>query len=170
MTSIRESYINQGVTSFYKENGSNYSNPHEEAIKACLEVALNLHKPKLGSVLDLCCGSGEITTHIKAKLVTGIDPYTGESYFKRTGKLALPYSFDDIIKGAILDHRYDLIVCSFAMHLLEESKLPALCYALAQISNKMLIISPHKKPVISWGWKQYGEVYVNRVRARWYEN
>jgi SAM-dependent methyltransferase len=170
MTSIRESYINQGVIPYYKANGSNYSNPHEEAIKSCLDVTLSMWKPQLNSVLDLAAGSGEISSHIKAKSVTGIDPYTGESYFKRTGKRALPYSFDDIVKGAIADHKYDLIVCSFAMHLLEESKLPALCYALAQISSKMLIISPHKKPVISWGWKICGEVYVNRIRARWYEN
>lgn len=169
MVSIRESYIQKGVPSFYRECGSNYINPHETAIKSCLDVVLSMWKIKFDSVLDLACGSGEITSHINAKSITGIDPYCGQSYFKRTGKRVLPYSFDDIISGVIIDHRYDLIVCSFAMHLLEESKLPSLCYALAQNSSKMLIISPHKKPVISYGWKICGEVYVDRVRARWYE-
>ncbi len=167
--SIRSAYQSHGVVPFYQKHGSTYSNPHTNDIHKCIDTVFSMWKPKMDSVLDLACGSGEITSHIKATKITGIDPYTQEAYFKSTGKHALPYSFEDIINGSIQDHSYDLIVCSFAMHLLEPSRLPALCYALTQISSNLLILTPHKKPVISWGWKIQGELYLNRVRARWYE-
>ncbi len=169
MQSIRDSYQTIGVVPFYQKHGSTYTNPHEQDICKCLDAVLNVWKPKIDNVLDLACGSGEITTHLKTSNVVGTDPYTQEAYFKRTGRMPLLYSFEDITKGALDGWNFDLIICSFAMHLLEPSRLPDLCYALTQISSKLLIISPHKKPVISWGWNIQGELYLNRVRARWYE-
>lgn len=166
--SIRSHYQSQGIVPFYQKHGGTYSNPHVKDIRKCINVVFSMWKPPMNKVLDLACGSGEITSHIKADNITGIDPYTQEAYFKSTGKTALPYSFEDIISGAIQDHSYDLIICSFAMHLLETSRLPALCYALAQVSKNLLILTPHKKPIISWAWNIQGELYLNRVRARWY--
>jgi len=169
MSSIRAQYQKHGVKSFYTQYGNTYSNPHENSIKECLNVAMDAWNPTFSSVLDLACGSGEVTANIKAKDVTGVDPYTCEAYYNRTGKIALPHTFDDIANGALIDS-YDIIVCSFAMHLIESSRLPNLCYALSQISDKLLIITPNKKPDINWYWDLKGEIVVNRVRARWYEH
>lgn len=169
INSIRAEYEKQGSTAFYKAVGSSYSNPHEKDIQLCLDQVLQMWKPPLNNVLDLACGSGEITSHIKANSVVGIDPYTHESYLKRTGKKAHKYTFEDIAKGSIKDHRYDLIICSFALHLTDKSRLPDICYALSEISSKLLILTPHKRPEIKWHWKLIGEHVFNRVRARWYE-
>lgn len=169
MKSIRDAYQSQGVVPFYQNHGAEYSNPHEQDIHKCLDLVLENWKPKIDNVLDLACGSGEITTHLKDSNVVGTDPYTQDAYFKRTGRMPLLYSFEDISKGALEGWNFDLIICSFAMHLLDPSRLPNLCYALSRLSSKMIVISPHKKPVISWNWKLKGEWYVNRVRARCYE-
>lgn len=166
--SIRKHYEDVGVNNFYLYNGGSYVNPHIKDVQFCLRESIKKWNLPITSILDLACGSGEVSACFIPDNVTGIDPYTRESYFKRIGKHPMLYSFDDIINGAIIEHRYDLIICSYALHLIEESKLPNLCYALAQISNKMLIISPHKKPDIKHAWSIKGELYINRVRSRYY--
>lgn len=68
--------------------------------------------------------------------------------------------------------KYDTIIYCFALHLLEESKLPIFLYKLTQISNQLLIISPHKKPIIKneWGWLIQDETIIDKVRIRLYKN
>lgn len=166
--SIRKSYENNGVKNFYLQSGNSYTNPHIKDVQMCLRESVNTWNLPTSSILDLACGSGEVSECFGSTNVTGVDPYTQKAYFNRIGKYPLSYSFDDIINGVLLEHRYDIIICSYAMHLIEESKLPNLCYALAQISNKMLIVSPHKKPDIKQAWALSGELYVNRVRSRYY--
>lgn len=166
--SIRQQYESLGVNNFYLSKGGSYINPHIKDVQICLRQSVKCWNLPTTSILDLACGSGEVSECFNPNDVTGVDPYTQVAYFNRIGKRPLPYSFDDIINGAIIDHRYDLIICSYALHLIEESKLPSLCYALAQISNKMLIVSPHKKPDIKHAWSIKGELYVNRVRSRYY--
>lgn len=168
--SIRESYATLGVKTFYEKHGQNYSNPHESSIHKCLDAALAIWKPNLSNVLDLACGSGEITSYLKATNIVGIDPYTHEAYYKRTGKNVFKYTFEDIATGAISDHRYSLIVCSFALHLVDQSRLPTLCLAIGQLSPNLLILTPNKKPIISHGWDTPQELYIDRVRARYYNS
>ena len=61
---------------------------------------------------------------------------------------------------------------SFAMHLCEKSRLPALALQLSLISPAMLILTPHKRPNIrdEWGWKLQSEFVVQRIRARMYNS
>jgi len=171
MESIREAYETLGVEGFYKQHGSSYTNPHEASIKEVLDASISFWNPDLTNVLDLACGDGVITRNLKATNVVGIDPYTNEAYLSKTGKQALTYTFDDISNGAISDHRYSLIICSYALHLVEQSKLRKLEYMLALISKYMLIISPHKNPTIVNGWtlKPY-DLYLERIRAKYYES
>jgi len=127
----------------------------------------------LSNILDLACGSGEVTLTLRERgcqHITGIDPYTYTAYEERTEQAALRFSFDDIASGAISDHNYSLIICSYALHLVEKSKLPVLCYRLAQVSGSLLILTPHKRPDLKaeWGWKLQGEFVLNRARVRLY--
>lgn len=171
MESIREAYATLGVEEYYKCHGSTYTNPHENAIKEVLNASKFFWNLDLGNVLDLACGDGVVTRHLNATNVIGVDPYTQNAYFEKTGKQALSITFDDIMNGAISDHRYSLIVCSFALHLVETSKLRKLEYMLAIISKSLLVISPHKNPIIINGWEKHPhELYLERVRARYYKS
>ena len=122
------------------------------------------------------CGSGEATLALRelsAKEVDGIDPFTNEAYLARTGRAAEAFSFEQIASGAIAGpsgRRYSLIVCSFAMHLIDESWLPALLAQLGMISDRLLILTPHKRPEFkaAWGWRLEGEFVHERVRVRLY--
>ena len=168
--SIRTAYATQGVIPFYKSHGNTYRNPHEPTVHECLDMVIQKHTPCLDKVLDLACGSGEITCHLPTTSnVVGIDPYTQDAYEFRIGKKPLSYSFEEIGRGAIRDHRYDLIICSFALHLVAYSYLPSICYELALISPRLLILTPHKRPILRWGWTLIDEFLHNRVRARYYE-
>ena len=171
-SSIRPKYDELGVTGFYAASGATYRNPHEAIIRRLLaQVALEW-SCDLSNVLDLACGSGEVTLALRelGANVSGIDPFTGAAYLERTGLQAEPLSFDDICAGSLEGRRYSLIVCSFALHLADPSKLPVLAHQLARVSPALLILTPHKRPALKleWGWEMAQETMLERVRARLY--
>ena len=173
--SIRAEYERHGARRFYERSGRRYRNPHEPAIERVVRAAVAKWSPDLNCVLDLACGSGEVTLVLRslgAHTIAGIDPYTAAAYRDRTGAEAERMSFEDIAAGAIAGRRYSLIVCSFALHLVEPSRLPTLAHQLSRVADSLLILTPHKRPVLKpeWGWQVVGEIVIERVRARYYRS
>ena len=90
--SIRAGYKQLGVEGYYKK----YSNPHLEEIECLMSKLLESYD--IGNhILDMCCGSGEITKIIlkhkgtektkTAKIkIEGLDPFTYKTYQKNTNK------------------------------------------------------------------------------------
>lgn len=170
---IRNAYAQVGVETFYREQGARYRNPHEDAIRLLLRQIVSQWKPDTSRVLDLACGSGEVTLALRelgAGDIAGVDPFTFEAYAERTGQSATQLSFEQVAGGALSEQRFSLVVCSFALHLASPSWLPLLCFQLAQISGELLVLTPHKRPHLlsAWGWKLVEETEVERVRARFY--
>ena len=168
---IRDQYVEFGPESYYVEKGATYRNPHEDAVRSALARCHREWLLDLTSVLDLACGSGEATLELRdlgAQSVEGIDPYTHQAYFARTGEKALPLSFEQIAAGELQERTFSLIVCSYALHLLEPSRLPGLLFQLAHHAPQLLILSPHKRPEVkeNWGWRLVDELYHQRVRVR----
>ncbi len=173
VNAIRRQYERHGVEGYYTEFGDRYRNPHEPIIRDLLREAQEKWRLDLSNVLDLACGSGEVTialTDLGCRKIDGIDPHTGQSYLERTGLPAEALSFEQITTGALSGRCYSLIVCSFAMHLIDGSWLSALLAQLGQISNRLLILTPHKRPELKaeWGWVLEDEMTIERVRARLY--
>ncbi|KAJ5077981.1 methyltransferase [Anaeramoeba ignava] len=177
MEPIRTQYEKYGVENFYLNQGKNYRNPHEEGIIEGIKEGNRIWNFDLRRILDLACGSGEATLvfqDIGCKSITATDPFTGKAFKERVGFDCLSFSFEDIIEGVFDKERFTLIVCSFAMHLLDKSKLMILTSKLAFISDFLLILTPHKRPIIKSQWKSWfliGE-FVNkkRVRVRYYSS
>lgn len=170
---IRRQYEQFGVEGYYERHGGDYRNPHEPIVRQILEAAVQKWNLDLSSVLDLACGSGEATLALRdlgAGRIRGIDPYTADAYRERTREDVESLSFEQIAGGALAGRRYSLVVCSFAMHLIEASWLPALLAALARVAPRLLILTPHKRPEINpaWGWNLEDEILLDRVRARFY--
>jgi SAM-dependent methyltransferase len=169
---ITAAYRREGPEAFYRRHGADYRNPHEHIVRAVLERALESWKPDLSAVLDLACGSGEATLVLRehGAEVEGADPYTGEAYLARTGSKALALSFESVEWGALTGRKFSLVVCSFALHLAEPSRLPVLCYALGRLTTMLIVITPLKRPLIrpEWGWTLSDEILHERVRARLY--
>ncbi len=173
VNSLRNAYEAYEIDNYYQKFGDSYRNPHETIIQQILELtnqqwALDWHR-----VLDLACGSGEVTLaleNIGILNVEAIDPFTYKNYQERTGKIARQFSFEEIATGALAGEKYSLIICSFALHLVPESRLPILLYHLGLVSNHLLIITPHKRPEIkpAWSWLSVDEIYWQKVRARLY--
>lgn len=127
------------------------------------------------AMLDLACGSGEVTSYLQGHgftAISGIDPYTGPAFHARTGLVAEPLSFSDIADGRLAGRRYDTIFCSFALHLAEPSRLPVVCMRLAETAAHLVILTPHKRPEIreQWGWRLEDEWLQDRVRLRLYSS
>lgn len=174
-TTIRREYETHGVAGFYRSGGADYRNPHAPQIRANLQIVAREWEVDLSDVLDLAAGSGEVTLALRklgAGRVDGIDPYTFDAYQQRTGRAAGRETFEEVAAGALSGRYYSLIVCSFAMHLVERSRLPGLCDALSRIGDSLLILTPHKRPEIreSWGWGLTREMVVQRVRSRLYRS
>lgn len=170
---IRQQYERYGARGFYEQFGARYRNPHERAVRHAVQAAVTTWKLDLSRVLDLACGSGEVTLALReqgAPAVEGVDPYTGAAYQARTGQSAETLSFEDIAAGALDGRRYSLVVCSYALHLLEPSRLPRLAYQLSRAAAALLVLTPHKRPDLrpEWGWQLAGEMVVERVRTRHY--
>ncbi|MGC4031852.1 MAG: hypothetical protein QM754_09000 [Tepidisphaeraceae bacterium] len=106
----------------------------------------------------------------RAGRIDAIDPYTGSAYSRRVGRPCERMSFEEIAAGGLRGRSYSLIVCSFALHLAEPSRLPTLCWELAGVADQLLVLTPHKRPVIddAWGWRLEEETVRQRVRARLY--
>ena len=102
--------------------------------------------------------------------ISAIDPFTAAAYETRTGQSCARITFEQIAEGALRGQSYSIIVCSFAMHLVDASRLPALCWELAQIAPQLMILTPHKRPILreDWGWRLHEEILHQRVRARLY--
>ncbi len=167
--SIRAKYAELGPTAYYRDHGSTYRNPHEPIIRRAIPIAVERWALDLANVLDFACGSGEATLILRAigaASVDGVDPYTGVAYLARTGQATQPFTFDDVAAGALAGRRYSLIVCSFALHLVEESRLPLLAHQLATISSSLLVLSPNKHPEVITHWPLHEEFVYERVHIR----
>jgi len=149
LRAIRNSYADMGVDAFYRNNGETYQNPHYDYIKQLLQQ----NEPRIDykSVLDFCCGSGEVSEVLHQmgyKNSTGSDPYTQKAYSLRMKKPCLGYSFEDVIQGRLGTKQYSSVICSFAMHLCEAKQLYPLTQRLFQCTKQIVIITPHKRPAL----------------------
>jgi hypothetical protein len=161
---IRNEYADHpgGAEGWYRDQGAAYRNPHAAAVSTVVEEAVS-HWPSLfastGRVLDFCCGSGEvtralITSGVDGSLIDSSDPFTGLAFTTacpgRT--LAGEWTFADVEHGALSSFYWKTVVCSYAFHLCEQSRLAAVCTQLSAVSEHLVVITPHKRPELSPGW------------------
>jgi hypothetical protein len=183
---IRNEYARhlEGATGYYRDFGATYENPHEHAVVDLIERWARQHLPlkrENGPILDMACGSGEVTRALLAlgvprERITACDPYTSGAFMARVDDQCEPWSFEDIGSGVFdgLTERYSTVICSFGLHLCLPSWLPVVCLALARVSDQLVILTPHKRPTIesSWGWAIEQDVLepASRVRMRTYKS
>ncbi|KAJ8607265.1 hypothetical protein MRB53_040451 [Persea americana] len=210
--SMRENY-SFGVDKYYEAVSSTYRNPSFGGIRILLWNALTTfyrHEPGHLKVLDLAAGAGEATNVLfewfsacQKKLgnrrlevvsipeteslptVFATDPFTEPAFRQQYPDIAfLPLSFAQC--DEIPDSDFTLTICSFALHLVNNSSELWQCLdALSWKSKWLLIISPHKKPEIKnrvWGWTRWdtktwteddndvAEIVQERVRGRLYRS
>ena len=157
--SIRTNYEILGVEDFYSKIGGEYKNPHIEDIEKCIKKCIGFDFDEFNRTLDLASGTGEITK-ILMELgynnidIIGCDPYLYREYTMNTNKVCLKYSFSDIQQGELDNYKFDTIICSYGMHLADDSILPDMLWRLSMISKFLIIISPNNRPEIKEenGW------------------
>ncbi|KAG6372858.1 hypothetical protein JVT61DRAFT_7292 [Boletus reticuloceps] len=94
--------------------------------------------------------------------------YTQVAYTERTTLPCAPLTFREISEGLLPPSRandvqssidrIDIVVCSFALHLIESSsELFALLRELSTKAVWLVVLAPHKKPEIKegWGWVKW---------------
>eukprot|EP00930_Biecheleria_cincta_P105948 TRINITY_DN9907_c1_g1_i1.p1 TRINITY_DN9907_c1_g1~~TRINITY_DN9907_c1_g1_i1.p1 ORF type:complete len:401 (-),score=57.55 TRINITY_DN9907_c1_g1_i1:127-1329(-) len=137
----------------------------------------------LGKVLDLACGSGEASLalldwaegwHGAVKCLEAADPFNSDSYLLRTGRRAHLWSFEDVAEGVLaakcrevetglLEPAFDLVLCSFAMHLLKDPMLHKTLQALSEASRLLLIVSSREEPIVRH--EESGWVLLDQLRC-----
>jgi hypothetical protein len=182
---FRDRYGPAGPAGYYREHGDDYANPHEPAVAEALAHAVAHWSSApagidFGRVLDLAAGGGEATLVLAglfpAATIDGIDPYTWGLYERRTGRPCLPVSFEEIARGDHTPAGYSCVVCSCALHLVEDSWLPPLCLALAAAARDLLVVTPLTRPEVrpEWGWRLVEATVCTAeersVRLRWYRS
>ena len=175
MDSIRGKYKQFGVKNFYAFHGGEYKNPHEESIRKSIRYIYENWDLNFRKVLDLAAGKGEVTKilqDIGVKDIDAVDGFLANEYEKEVDKNCMSMTFDDISNGYLKYKAYSLIICSYALHLLDYSKLPRFLWAMTEITNDLLVIGPHKRPEIkdTWGWALEKEIVIDRVRSRHFVN
>ncbi|KAF8967080.1 hypothetical protein BDZ97DRAFT_564572 [Flammula alnicola] len=140
------------------------------------------------------------------------DPFTAAAYKDRTSYPSSDLSFEAIAEGSLpsvsvniadgsvrditiadaneeteAQHLIEMIICSFALHLIENpSSLFALLWQLSLKARWLIILAPHKRPEIKdgWGWCKWdtdawaecpianasGEYLHDRVHCRVYRS
>lgn len=146
MKSVRQGYELYGIEGYYEKVKDNYLNPKAEIVRELVQYGERTWDYG-NKILDMCCGSGEVTLSLKNNYeVLGLDCYTYELYKKNTHKQCLQINFDDIVLGKLYGYKFDTIISSFALHLCEESKLDYLLWQLGLVCQQLIIITPHKRP------------------------
>lgn len=85
------------------------------------------------------------------------DKYTSPAYTERTSRPCHPLSFNSLSASELPPNTqpdsegvvWDMIFCSFALHLVPPQELFPLCYELATKARWLAVIAPHKKPEVS---------------------
>ena len=146
--SIRDDYIHYGVNEFYTNHADKYKNLHHDQVKQLLID--NQDNINYKSVFDLSCGDGLVTqilTEMGYKISGASDPYLFSQYTKNTGLPCYQWSFLDIIKnGFETNQHYSAIISSFSLHLCPPKQLYNLITQLLQVTDTIIIITPHKRP------------------------
>lgn len=191
MQSGARDWYEDGVADHYREHGASYRNPHADIIDRCLTIAAARWPLKLDRVLDLAAGAGEFTLALERALggtdegthpwhparggslqIDACDAFTMDAYREQTSRPCRQLTFEQIAAGALRAERYSLIGCSFAMHLCPLTQLPVLLLELSQIADQLMILSPHKRPIIrdGWGWRLRDTFTEARVHVRLFES
>jgi len=148
---IRNRYAEKGVAAYYREEGARYANPHFEQVRQLL--IRNADRLDYRRAFDFCCGAGEVSSVVRElgyPPPVAADPYTQAAYRQRNDAPCLPFSFDDVIRGALNGHGpFSSVICSFALHLCPPRQLFPLVFQLFQTAPQLVIITPHKRPDLS---------------------
>ncbi|GJN89179.1 hypothetical protein Rhopal_002153-T1 [Rhodotorula paludigena] len=179
--SMRDNYGTHGVEEYYRILTPDLTdrNPHYLGLKKVLASFMDRYvaneKPKRIRVLDLAAGSGEATEPSIPEpelSIVAADPFTAPAFRARTGQPCLELSFADVAAGKLPApgatdppdegaedvELYDIVIISFALHLVEtSSELWALLDALSKRARWLCVTAPHKKPDVksSWGWRRW---------------
>lgn len=163
---IRQHYDSLGVEEYYKQEGDNYNNPHNNFAIACFN---DIWKYKLKQIInnnpnykicDFACGDGLITKEILRKnafeklslSIIGNDKFMSERYKKETKLNCHTHSFNEVANGDSKIGDVNLTVISYAIDLVEKSYLQKFLYQVALTSEKLLIIRPNKHLLDSPYW------------------
>lgn len=121
-------------------------------------------------VLDLCCGIGNVTKHLKTKIeCVGIDihePYV-KKYISTTGHLAL---CDDALSRcrSISKNTYDVVMCIDGIEHFSKGRAIYIIKHMHRIAKKKIIIFTtdnwvYNNPKNTWGLGTFGDKYQEHL-------
>lgn len=172
-SSVTEQYRDIGVNQYYSQFSETYENPHEKFVVKCLESTFN---PEWKSVLDLACGNGLVSKWVhrnhNANLIVGCDKFMSERYKKETGFDCYDLTFEEMTQDVTsIQKQFDVVICSYAIDLLDKSYIGALAWQLATIAKNVILIRPNNHVLDIHGcWHLEALIKHGKSRATVYSN
>ncbi|BGP39854.1 hypothetical protein JCM10449v2_003809 [Rhodotorula kratochvilovae] len=181
--SMRDNYGTHGVENYYRIVQESYRNPHYLGLKRVLtqvmdraftlaRLANSLRLPHYRVLLFDTPPFPQPSIPEPELSIMAADPFTAPAYRARTGLPCLELSFADVAAGQLPApgsstapepgaedvELFDVVIVSFALHLVESSsELWALLAELGKRARWLCVTAPHKKPDVkdSWGWRRW---------------
>lgn len=185
---IRVNYERFGIKLYYKDHGHTYINPHGNLIinsfKTVFDIMINkIENPNI-KMLDFACGTGIISSSVihlinefkyNSISIDASDPYLSDHYSIKNKSCyinnILKYGFEDIIKNDLFtgcdgefDYYYDIMVISFAIHLLDDKYVQFFLNKISYHIKYLLIMSPtkNKGDFSAFSKSGFREIYMNK--------
>lgn len=152
-------YEKHGVSGYYSSHAADYDNPH----KSSVAQLLNMVHVSGETGIDLCCGNGLITMLLPHINWLGVDPFMNDQYEKATGKKCIKSPIKDIISGRTSLPMCDVVVCSYAIDIIEQSYLQPMMFVLSNVSNTFITIRPNKKEIQNNAWSLTEKIKVRKT-------
>jgi methylase of polypeptide subunit release factors len=83
---IRKQYERYGAEGYYRQFGARYRNPHEAAVRHAIHESVVAWGLDLSHVLDLACGSGEVTLALRDEQSKASTPTPAQSTRRAPGR------------------------------------------------------------------------------------
>lgn len=168
---LRNMYDKYGVKHTYQLLVNTYVNPHQNLITQLFIKYLAKYIKHNSNILDLAAGDGLITKILFNYFsdyylsIDGIDAYLSDLYTSNTGIKCMNLSFEDIALGKLnISKKYDIIICSYAYHLLNKSWIYNFLLEMTFLTKIFIIISPTKNIYINHPyWQTIFHIRENHV-------
>lgn len=170
-------HYKQGVESFYINNGNRYKNPHIKSIQQSISILIKqINLVAKLPILDFCAGGGEVSLALAQLNITntiiGSDPYTYQLYEYNTGNKTYRWSFDDVMNCSLEDFDFNIIICSYALHLCPKEKLKLVSLELSKHCRYLGVITPFKAPLLheEHGFKLIYTFAISKTKTYLYQS
>jgi SAM-dependent methyltransferase len=132
-----------------------------------LLAAVRPHLPAPGRLLDVGCGSGDVTAFLAARvggplLAVGLDVKT---LHLRCAPAVVRPVVADVRRLPFPERAFDVVTASLFLHHFDDVELPALLAGLARLARRALVVNDLRRALLPWAFGRLAFPLLFRSRV-----